>query len=84
MLHHKRHISIEAEVRRDHAVLAVKVKQGSSAVGVKLEPLTELYVKMATTRAADAAVEAIRDLKAAKLSYNRSFACRISFGPLYS
>ena len=38
---------------------------------------------MSTTRAADAAVEAIRDLKPAKLSYQRSEAKRISFGRRY-
>ena len=76
-------ILLHASHTHDGGHLAAKVKQGSSAVGVKLEPLTELYVKMATTRAADAAVEAIRDLKAAKLSYQRSFARRISFGRRY-
>ncbi len=48
-----------------------------------VEPLSELYRQMATTRAADAAVEAIRDLKPATLSYQRSFARRISFGRRY-
>jgi len=48
-----------------------------------VEPLSELYRQMATTRAADAAVEAIRDLKPASLSYQRSFARRISFGRRY-
>ncbi len=49
----------------------------------KTERLAGLYSQMATSRAADAAVEAIRDLKPAKLSYQRSFARRISFGRRY-
>lgn len=42
-----------------------------------------LYVKMAISRAADAAVNAIADLKDAKLSIGRSEAKRISFGRRY-
>ena len=55
----------------------------ATKAGGDAEPLTTLYIQMSTTRAADAAVEAIRDLKPAKLSYNRSFARRISFGRRY-
>ena len=55
---------------------------GASA-GSGIEPLVDIYSKMATTRAADAAVEAIRDLKPATLAYQRSFARRISFGRRY-
>jgi len=41
------------------------------------------YCKMVVTRAADAAVEAVRDLKPAKFSVGRSVAHRISFGRRY-
>ena len=57
--------------------------EGGSTAGMGVEPLVDIYSKMATTRAADAAVEAIRDLKPAKLSYQRSVARRISFGRRY-
>ena len=56
---------------------------GGASAGTGVEPLVDIYSKMATTRAADAAVEAIRDLKPAKLSYQRSVAKRISFGRRY-
>jgi len=75
-------IMLHASHTHDGGHLAVKVTQ-SSAAGVEMEPLTRLYVEMATTRAADAAVEAMRDLKAAKLSYQRTEAKRISFGRRY-
>ena len=75
-------ILLHASHTHDGGHLAAKVTQ-SSAAGVNIEPLTKLYVEMATTRAADAAVEAIRDLKPAKLSYNRTEAKRISFGRRY-
>ena len=45
--------------------------------------LAEIYVNLAVTRAADAAVSAIRDLKPAKLSCARTQAKRISFGRRY-
>ena len=76
-------ILLHASHTHDGGNLAAKVTQGSSAVGVSVDPLTKLYVEMATTRAADAAVEAIRDLKVAKLSYQRTEAKRISFGRRY-
>ena len=72
-------IMLHASHTHDGGHLAVKQKQGASSVGKGQGPLTDLYVRMATTRAADAAVEAIRDLKPARLSYNRSVAKRISF-----
>ena len=75
-------ILLHASHTHDGGHLAAKVTQ-SSAAGVSLEPLTKLYVEMSTTRAADAAVEAIRDLKPAKLSYQRTEAKRISFGRRY-
>ena len=75
-------ILLHASHTHDGGNLAAKVTQ-SSAAGVALDPLTKLYVEMSTTRAADAAVEAIRDLKVAKLSYQRTEAKRISFGRRY-
>ena len=73
-------IMLHASHTHDGGNLSMNLKRGNVVVGEKADPLTELYVRMAATRAADAAVEAIRDLKTAKLSYNRSFARRISFG----
>ena len=75
-------ILLHASHTHDGGHLAAKVTQ-SSAAGVEMEPLTKIYVEISTTRAADAAVEAIRDLKPAKLSYQRSEAKRISFGRRY-
>ena len=75
-------ILVHASHTHDGGHLAANIGQGASA-GKNVEPLTALYVQMSTTRAADAAVEAIRDLKPAKLSYQRSVAKRISFGRRY-
>ena len=49
----------------------------------KLGPIERLYMEMAFTRAADAAVAAIADLRPATLSCGRSVAKRISFGRNY-
>ena len=80
-------IILHASHTHDGGFLAVKSSHGSSAasdgVPQKLGKLTDLYVDMAVTRSADAAVNAIRDLKPAKLSYGRSEAKRISFGRRY-
>ena len=57
--------------------------QRSPEANARAKELTEFYVSFCVSRVADAAVEAVRDLKAAKLSYNRSFARRISFGRRY-
>ena len=75
-------IMLHASHTHDGGHLAVKTDNGSTAAK-GLDPLVDLYVKMSVTRAADAAVEAVRDLKPAKLSYNRSEAKRISFGRRY-
>ena len=75
-------ILLHASHTHDGGQLTQSVALDASTAG-KVEPLTDLYRKMATTRAADAAVEAIRDLKVAKLSYQRSEAKRISFGRRY-
>ena len=45
--------------------------------------INDVYRRMAVTRVADAAVNAIANLKPAKLSYQRSTARRISFGRRY-
>ena len=79
-------ILLHASHTHDGGYLAMKSKNGSVSgdVGDGVpDNATEtdvLYVKMATTRAADAAVAAIRDLKPAKLSIGRSEAKRITFG----
>ena len=75
-------ILLHASHTHDGGQLTQRAERGTPG-GSEVEPLVDLYSKMATTRAADAAVEAIRDLKAAKLSYQRSFARRISFGRRY-
>jgi hypothetical protein len=45
--------------------------------------LSKVYVNMAVTRAADAASEAVKNLKSSELSYARTKAERISFGRRY-
>ena len=55
-------------------------KETGDGVTSKTGPLDDLYISMAVRRSADAAVEAIRDLKPATLSYGRSVARRITFG----
>ena len=80
-------IILHASHTHDGGFLAVKTDHGSSVQGdgvpQKTGKLTDLYVDMAVTRSADAAVTAIRDLKPAKLSCGRSEAKRISFGRRY-
>ena len=75
-------IMVHASHTHDGGNLAAKIEQGSTA-GTKTDPLTALYIQMSVSRAADAAAEAKRDLKPAKLSYQRSVAKRISFGRRY-
>ena len=80
-------IILHASHTHDGGFLAVKTDHGSNVagdrIGGKFGKLTDLYVDMAVTRSADAAVYAIRDLKPAKLSCGRSEAKRISFGRRY-
>ena len=80
-------IILHASHTHDGGFLAVKTDHGSNVQGdgvpQKTGKLTDLYVDMAVTRSADAAVSAIRDLKPAKLSCGRSEAKRISFGRRY-
>ena len=54
------------------------IERGEAPDGIAM-----LYKKMAVSRVADAAVNAVRNLKPAKLSYQRSVAKRISFGRRY-
>lgn len=72
-------IIIHASHTHDGGHLAMNERSGLSAEGT----LNDIYRRMAVTRLADAAVNAIRDLKSAKLSYQRSEAKRISFGRRY-
>jgi len=80
-------ILLHASHTHDSGYLSMKAGHGSSAgddgVPANATKVDILYVDMATTRAADAAVAAIRDLKPAKLSCGRSTAKRISFGRRY-
>jgi hypothetical protein len=72
-------IIIHASHTHDGGHLAMKERSGVAAEGT----VTDVYRKMAVTRVADAAVNAIRDLKCAKLSCQRSVAKRITFGRRY-
>ena len=67
----------------DHGSSAGKKKSAGDGVPSKGGPIDELYIAHAVTRSADAAVQAIRDLKSAKLSCGRTEAKRISFGRRY-
>ena len=80
-------ILLHASHTHDGGYLAMKCDNGSAAshangdgVPSNATETDVIYVRMATTRAADAAVNAIRDLKPAKLACQRSEAKRISFG----
>ena len=72
-------IIIHASHTHDGGHLAMKERSGVAAEGT----VTDAYRKMAVTRVADAAVNAIRNLKSARLSCQRSVAGRISFGRRY-
>ena len=75
-------ILLHASHTHDGGNLAARtVKKGDDAP--KLAEIDRIYIDMAVTRSADAAAEAIRDLKPAKLSFGRSEAKRISFGRRY-
>ena len=63
--------------------LAYGQKAGASSVGRGEDAIGRLYVDMSVTRAADAAVLAIGDLKPARLSCGRGVARRITFGRRY-
>jgi len=78
-------ILLHASHTHDGGYLVRKCGHGSNgAQTVKgTGPLDDLYIAMCITRAADAAVNAIADLKPARLSVGRSVARRISFGRRY-
>ena len=76
-------IILHASHTHDGGHLAMKQKMGASSIGRGENHISETYRKMAITRVADAAVNALADLKPAKLSYQRSVAKRISFGRRY-
>ena len=77
-------ILLHASHTHDGAFLCPKTGHGSNALGdARVSEVDKIYIDLAVTRSADAAVEAIRDLKPAKLSCGRSEAKRISFGRRY-
>ena len=76
-------ILLHASHTHDGAYLVAKCANGSNQLTEGAGPLDDLYIRMATARAADAAVKAIADLKPSKLSVGRSEAKRISFGRRY-
>ena len=82
-------ILLHASHTHDGGFLAMKSSTGSAAAasgdGVPnhATAVDLLYVDMCATRAADAALAAIRDLKPATLGVGRSVAKRISFGRRY-
>ena len=81
-------ILLHASHTHDGGQLAYKGTCGSMAVtegkwDEKFNATDRVYLDFCVTRAADAAVNAIRDLKSAALSIGRSRAERISFGRRY-
>ena len=73
-------ILLHASHTHDGGFLVLKTNHGSNVLGDKrLTDVDRVYIDMCVTRSADAAVEAIRDLKPATLSCGRSEAKRISF-----
>lgn len=81
-------ILLHASHTHDGGQLAYKATCGSMAVtegkwDEKFNATDRAYLDFCVTRAADAAVNAIRDLKSAALSIGRSRAERISFGRRY-
>ena len=84
-------ILVHASHTHDGGFLAMKSNHGSNGnaavdddgVPQNATAIDMLYVELAVTRAADAAVAAIADLKPAKLGVGRGEAKRISFGRRY-
>ncbi len=73
-------ILLHASHTHDGGYLVAKPKHGEDLSGDKrATAIDKLYIDMCVSRSADAAVEAIADLKPAKLSCARSEAKRISF-----
>lgn len=77
-------VLLHASHTHDSGFLACKTGHGSNMLGDKCATdIDRIYVDMCVTRSADAAVEAIADLKPARLSCAQSAAKRISFGRRY-
>ncbi len=82
-------ILLHASHTHDGGQLAYTLPRGSNAKSGdeqwtdKFNATDKLYLEMSVSRVADAAVNAIRDLKPAKLAIGRSRAERISFGRRY-
>ena len=82
-------ILLHASHTHDGGYLAMRSTHGSNAdkpgdgLPSHATPIDVLYVDHCVTRAADAAVNAIADLKPAKLAVGKSVAKRISFGRRY-
>ena len=73
-------ILLHASHTHDGGYLVPKTTNGANSLGEKCTTaLDDLYVELCISRSADAAVQAIADLKPAKLSCGRSVARRISF-----
>ena len=73
-------ILLHASHTHDGAFLCPKTGHGSNVLGdARVSEVDKVYIELAVTRSADAAVEAIRDLKPAKLSCAQTEAKRISF-----
>jgi len=79
-------VLVHASHTHDGGYLAMDAdhgKIGADGVPSNATDVDVTYGKIVITRAADAAVAAIRDLKPAKMSIGRSVAKRISFGRRY-
>ena len=81
-------ILLHASHTHDGGQLACRSSHGSNAAGggawdEKFNATDRVYLDFCVTRAADAAVNAIRDLRPATLAIGRSRAERISFGRRY-
>ena len=73
-------ILLHASHTHDGAFLCAQAGQGSNALAdARMSDVDRIYIDMAVTRSADAAVEAIRDLKPARLACAETEAKRISF-----
>lgn len=81
---HRDAILLHASHTHDGGHLAMSANaQDSSAVSGDVTEMDALYSRLAVSRAADAAVAAMANLRPAKISCGRSEAKRISFGRRY-
>ena len=77
-------IILHASHTHDGGNLAIWSKLGEESEETrKQRPMDDIYRRMSITRVADAAVNAIANLKPAKMSYQRTVAKRITFGRRY-